>query len=78
MTTSNGDLPIWTIYDRGTDGYDGFTTRCFLVGSDGLRATEDVMHSMAIEVLRQVHQEAGRVCMPRSPGDAVNIVESWL
>lgn len=75
---TGNDLPLWTIYERGTDGYAGYTERCWIASPDGLRATDDVVRSAAIEILRQAHQEAGRVCVTRTSEDPPEVVETWF
>lgn len=71
-------LPLWTIYGPGTDGYPGYTARCFLASANGAHATDDVARSEVLDDLRAIQQDAGRVCITRSPEDRVNVVETWL
>jgi hypothetical protein len=81
VNTSRGTyvLPLWTIFAPGTDGYCGYTARCFLADASGVPViTEDVVRSDTLDALRDVHRDAGRVCITRSPEDAANIVETWL
>lgn len=71
-------MPLWTIYDVGTDGYQGYTSRCFLAGRGGAHPTDEVMRSPTLDGLRQVHEECGRTCLARSPEDPPNIIETWI
>lgn len=73
-----GVLDIWTIYDHPRDYPDGFIARRFEVGSGEHRPTLDVLKADTLEELQTVLQRRGMVCIPRSPGDERQIVESWI
>jgi hypothetical protein len=71
-------LDIWTLYDHPADFPDCFVMRRFAVGPGYARATDQVFRCENIERLRELARRMGLHCIPHSPNDDPNIVESWL
>jgi hypothetical protein len=73
MTT----LAMWTVYKNPTDYPDKFVARRFDV--DAAKASASIIVMDDLDKLRDVLQfEMGLAKLMRSPGDAPQIVETWL
>jgi hypothetical protein len=70
-------LPMWTICERPTDFPSGYTARCHVVAKGWSRPTEHCLCG-DLEMLREVLDSAGLVCMARDPSDEAQIVETWV
>lgn len=70
-------LNIWTVYNRPADFPHGYIARRFEVDAHGPTPTQDVVIG-DLRIIREGFRQAGLTCVPRSEGDDLNIVESWL
>lgn len=70
---------VWVIYRKGTDNEANlYTARAWQIAFPApIRPLEYVIRSPEIDELREQFREAGRTIIPRDPGDAPEIVESW-
>ncbi|MGZ8317541.1 MAG: hypothetical protein ACXWVD_00430 [Telluria sp.] len=74
-------LPIWTIYERPTDYPAGFIARAFDMRTAQPIANEAPETGDTLDEVRRKVQARSRYvldCVPRDPGDAASVVESWL
>ena len=75
---------LWTLYDNTTVDFPGqYVARLFLSvrmddGQIGTMATTATMRSTDVDEIRYSLMVQGRVRIARSPGDAPQIMESWL
>ena len=76
--TDDTVLSIWTIYDHPKDFPNTFVARRHESSRAGSQPTGDCIVSPDLERLREHLIELGLGCIPRSPYDDPNIVESWL
>lgn len=72
-----GVLHMWTIFDRPADHPGHFVVRGFDVTRDGPVATDDIQLADSLDEARRLVPR-GLYCMPRSPGDEPQIVETWF
>jgi hypothetical protein len=70
-------LSMWTICERPTDFPTGYTARCHVVGNGVFGHTQECICG-DLEMLREVLDSAGLICMPRDPSDEAQIVETWV
>jgi hypothetical protein len=71
-------LSIYTLYDNPSDMLGFFVVRRYDVFKGYAVATHETWTSMEIDPLRERLERMGLQCIPRSPGDDPQIVESWL
>lgn len=69
---------MWTVYDHPRDEPDHYVARRWEIHADGPHATFDKITSDTLNLLRDEFKERGLTCLPRSPEDEPQIVESWL
>lgn len=74
VCVEQGMLALWTIYDHPTDHPDRFVARMFVLD----KPTEHLLSSTSLDLLRDVFDRAGLVCMTRAEDDDRKIVETWL
>lgn len=79
MTTiefPDGELGLWTIYERPRDYPNGYVARLWKLGTP----TNTVLHGDTLEEVRFLLDKCypGLVRIPRSPRDDPQIVETWL
>ena len=67
-------LKMWTIYDHPSDYPDCFVAREFVLD----KPTENFIACNDIDSLRGQLLDMGLTCVPRSPEDQPQIVETWL
>lgn len=72
-------LTLWTVYERPADYPEGFVARRHEVLRDETtRPTPDAVFGATIGDVRAKIPRIFGTCVPRSPGDKPQIVESWL
>jgi hypothetical protein len=71
---------LYTLYRSPLDYPGMYVLRRFALeaGSVAPRATADVLTAPEPEQLRGLMRARGLFCVPRSPDDHPNVVESWL
>jgi hypothetical protein len=72
-TVKQGDLPIWTVYEKPADFPDQFVARMWV--ND--RPTGHIVHANSLAEVRGLIPEV-LFRMSRSVGDDPTIVESWV
>lgn len=71
-------LSLWTIYDRPPEFPNNFAALEFRVEEGAAVKTGNLLVCHDIEMIRNHLAQMGKVPMQRSPGDAPNIVETWI
>jgi hypothetical protein len=71
------DLYVWTIYNHPRDFPNSYVARKFSTRG-GATPTKDIIVSPTLSDLRFQLKRMGLTCLPRSPGDEPQIVESWI
>lgn len=66
-------LELWTIYDSPIDLPGSFVARKWVLD----KPTSELLQDKTLEGLR-AKLPNGLHCMPRSPGDEPQIVETWM
>ena len=66
-------LELWTIYDSPIDLPGSFVARKWVLD----KPTSELLQDKTLEGLR-AKLPYGLHCMPRSPGDEPQIVETWI
>lgn len=66
-------LELWTIYDSPIDLPGGFVARKWVLD----KPTSEFLQDKTLDGLR-AKLPHGLHCMPRSPGDEPQIVETWI
>ena len=66
-------LELWTIYDSPIDLPGSFVARKWVLD----KPTSELLQDKTLEGLR-AKLPLGLHCMPRSPGDEPQIVETWI
>ena len=66
-------LELWTIFDSPIDLPDRFVARKWVMETP----TSELLQDKTLEGLR-AKLPHGLHCMPRSPGDEPQIVETWI
>ena len=66
-------LELWTIYDSPIDHPGSFVARKWVLD----KPTSELFQDKTLEGLR-AKLPPGLHCMPRSPGDEPQIVETWM
>lgn len=72
----DGELGMWTVYERPSDYPEGYVARLFKLDQPQDRA----MYAPTLTEIREKIDAAhpGLFCMPRQPGDESQIVEVWF
>jgi hypothetical protein len=79
--TNNTDnyLAMWTVYQFPLDYPHSFVARKFLIGGGtGATATDEVLVSESLFLIRRQMVRWGLYRIERMPGDEPQIVEVWL
>lgn len=70
-------MSMWTVYERPSDFPHHFVARRFEIDGHDLRPTNDTLHALTLDGLRE-KAPPGLSNIPRSPHDDPCIVECWL
>ncbi|TIS54484.1 MAG: hypothetical protein E5W82_26195 [Mesorhizobium sp.] len=71
-------LHMWTVYEGAKDVPTRYCARLWLVGSNGVASTDALIHTDAIEDLRDQFRAEGLAPLKRVAEDDPVIVEVWL
>lgn len=76
IESADGQLCMWTVYAHPKDYPNGYVARLFRL--DG--PTHDAFFGDSLEEVRAFLDKCypGLYCIPRSPNDEPQIVETWL
>lgn len=77
MSSSNGILQMWTIYDQ-PELEMRWQARMFQISRRGSQPTAVTMGAIRLAILRGSMQAMGYECMSRGEGDAPEVVEVWF
>ena len=77
MPDEDIELVIWTIYERPRDFPDSYVLRGHVIERGGTRPHDVCFVAATLEEVR-TQLPLGVHCLPRSPDDEPQIVESWI
>lgn len=69
---------MWTIYDHPRDYPEGYIARRWDVEASRVLATDIVLRSDSLELLREQMEDMELFCIPRSESDEPQVLETWI